>query len=81
MIQALGGSVKEMPDALAIYGNGRLQGGSVQSAGDHRIVMSAAIASILCENPVQIDGAEAVRKSYPHFFEDFQQLGGITDGI
>ena len=81
MIQALGGSVKEMPDALAIYGNGRLQGGSVQSAGDHRIVMSAAIASILCENPVKIDGAEAVRKSYPHFFEDFQQLGGITDGI
>ena len=81
MIQALGGSVKEMPDALAIYGNGRLKGGCVQSAGDHRIVMSAAIASILCEDPVQIDGAEAVKKSYPLFFEDFQQLGGITDGI
>lgn len=81
MIRALGGSVREMPDALCIEGNGCLQGGRVQSAGDHRIVMAAAIASILCENPVQIDGAEAVRKSYPHFFRDFQQLGGIADGI
>jgi 3-phosphoshikimate 1-carboxyvinyltransferase len=38
--------------------------------------MMAAIASTVCENPVTITGAEAVSKSYPGFFEDFEKLGG-----
>lgn len=76
MINALGGHVTEAPDALTIHGTGRLNGGTVSGMGDHRIVMAAAIASMLCSSPVQILGAEAVQKSYPLFFEDFQQLGG-----
>lgn len=76
MITALGGHVTEAPDALTIHGTGHLNGGTVSGMGDHRIVMAAAIASMLCSSPVQILGAEAVQKSYPLFFEDFQQLGG-----
>lgn len=48
----------------------------MDSCQDHRIAMSAAIASIACENEVVITGAEAVRKSYPAFWEDFKKLGG-----
>ena len=39
-------------------------------------MMSAAIASIACREPVTILGADAVNKSYPEFFEDFAHLGG-----
>lgn len=76
MITALGGHVTEAPDALTVHGTGHLNGGTVSGMGDHRIVMAAAIASALCASPVQILSAEAVQKSYPLFFEDFQQLGG-----
>ena len=37
--------------------------------------MAMAIASIRCQFEVEISGAEAVSKSYPHFWEDFKTLG------
>ena len=76
MLQDLGGSVTELDDGLIIYGQERLKGGTTSAFGDHRIAMAAAIASIGCENPVIIEGAEAVNKSYPRFFSDFAILGG-----
>ena len=51
-----------------------LTGGTVDSWGDHRIAMMAAIAAPLCRNPVTIRNAEAVKKSYPGFFEDLADL-------
>jgi 3-phosphoshikimate 1-carboxyvinyltransferase len=38
--------------------------------------MSAAIAATVCSAPVTILGAEAVNKSYPHFWEEYSRLGG-----
>lgn len=76
MINSLGGDATQLPDSLIINGTGLLQGGSVDGCNDHRIVMAAAIASILCKDPVTIIGAEAVNKSYPRFFNDFNALGG-----
>ncbi|MBR5519641.1 MAG: 3-phosphoshikimate 1-carboxyvinyltransferase [Clostridia bacterium] len=81
LLTALGGSAEEREDSLVIHGTGRLRGGTVDSCGDHRIAMAAAIASILCEQSVTITHAEAVRKSYPRFFEDFNRLGGMANGI
>lgn len=80
MIRALGGSVTEHPDGLTIHGGG-LVGGTVHAHNDHRLAMAAAIAATGCRKPVGIIGAEAVKKSYPRFFECYQQLGGICDGI
>ena len=76
MLRSLGGSVREEPDRLHIVGGGYLRGGAVDGAGDHRIVMAAAIAAALCRTPVTIHGAEAVSKSYPGFFHDYDALGG-----
>ena len=42
-----------------------------------RIAMTAAVASIVSEGSVIIEESESVKKSYPHFFEDFKRLGGI----
>lgn len=69
MLRALGGEVEECEDGLTVIGKGRLQGGEVDGAGDHRIVMSAAVASLLCNEAVTIHGANAVAKSYPNFFD------------
>jgi 3-phosphoshikimate 1-carboxyvinyltransferase len=48
----------------------------VDSCGDHRIAMLAAAASTICEDRVTITRSEAVKKSYPGFFDDFEALGG-----
>jgi 3-phosphoshikimate 1-carboxyvinyltransferase len=75
MLCNLGAKVEEKTDSLIITG-GVLKGGVVDSAGDHRIAMSAAIAGCFCEGITIIKGAEAVEKSYPGFFKDFAKLGG-----
>ena len=75
MIKALGGKAESTEDTLTVYGTG-YRGGTVDSVNDHRIAMSAAIASTVCTEPVHILGAEAVKKSYPQFWEEFSRLGG-----
>ncbi|MGM9521082.1 MAG: 3-phosphoshikimate 1-carboxyvinyltransferase [Oscillospiraceae bacterium] len=80
LISSLGGSVKEQPDGLIIKGKA-LTGGRVDGFNDHRIVMSAAIAGAFCKEDVIINGAEAIRKSYPTFFDDYRALGGTADVI
>ena len=75
-LRALGADISELEDGLLIRGNGALRGGKVSSFGDHRVAMMAATASVLCEGPVEISGAESVNKSYPGFFKDFVTLGG-----
>jgi len=77
-LNRLGARVAEEPEGLLIDGVERLSGGRVDGWNDHRIVMSLAVASIKCGAPLTIEGSEAVRKSYPHFFEDFAALGGIV---
>lgn len=75
MIRSLGGRIDF--DETSIYVTGSpLSGGLVESANDHRIAMSAAIASLRCSENVTIDTAEAVEKSYGDFYEKFTMLGG-----
>lgn len=50
--------------------------GTVDSVGDHRIAMAAAVAATVATGPVTILGAECVAKSYPGFWDDFRKLGG-----
>ncbi len=56
-------------------------GGTADSHGDHRIAMALAIVALQTEDGVLIEGAEAVRKSYPHFFSELKRLGGAVRGI
>ena len=81
LLTKVGAAVSETDDGLVIWGENELIGGRVEGANDHRIVMSAAILSSLCALPIDIVGAEAVEKSYPYFFEDFNSLGGKANVI
>ena len=78
MIEALGGKAEATESTLSVTGTG-LKGGTVDACNDHRIAMSAAVASTVCTSPVIILGAECVKKSYPGFWEEFRNLGGTYE--
>ncbi|MBR5542610.1 MAG: 3-phosphoshikimate 1-carboxyvinyltransferase [Oscillospiraceae bacterium] len=81
MINALGGEAYETEDGLRIVGKRELSRGRVDSANDHRIAMSAAVAAAVSQNEVIIDGAEAVQKSYGDFFEKYKLLGAEVEKL
>lgn len=48
---------------------------TVYAHNDHRIAMSLAVFAASAEQPVTIEGAECVKKSYPDFFEVLESTG------
>ena len=71
-LRAVGGQVEITPDGLKITGC-PLHGGTIDSSNDHRIAMLAGILSSVCSQPITLMGAEAVRKSYPSFWEELKK--------
>ena len=79
-LNKLGADIKEKQDGLIINGVKKLKGGAeVWSHKDHRIAMTLAIASTVCEEPIIIKDYECVSKSYPQFWDDYKSLGGKFD--
>lgn len=71
---ALGAHAEGRSDGLVVKGSGGrpLAGGTVDSAGDHRVAMAAAVAGLAAADPVQINGWDAVATSYPGFERHLQ---------
>ncbi len=72
-LAALGIETHETADSLMILG-GTLTGGTVSSHNDHRIAMLAAMAACKSTGAVTLRGAEAVKKSYPRFWQDYRRM-------
>ncbi|QHE61992.1 3-phosphoshikimate 1-carboxyvinyltransferase [Rossellomorea vietnamensis] len=70
----LGANIQGTDDGMIIEGKTPLHGGEVHSWGDHRIGMTLAVASLLTDSDVYLEDAEAVKISYPTFFEHINQL-------
>lgn len=51
----------------------------LQGHNDHRIVMALSIAALCSTTTCEIEGAQAINKSYPAFFEDLMQIGGKVE--
>ncbi len=81
LINSLGGKAVYEDDCIKIYPCDKFTGGEIDTQNDHRIAMSAAIASIKSDKPVVIKNANCVDKSYPDFFSDLKMLGGQFDVI
>ena len=73
LITSLGGDVTELPDGLVVRG-GSLRGGRVNPYNDHRIAMSAAVAACICTEPVIVSDADCIQKSFPLFWDYFEEL-------
>ena len=74
-LNAMGANVVPTEDGMIITGPTPLHGADLETFGDHRIGMMAAIAALLVsEGNVMLDRAEAINTSYPSFFEDLETL-------
>ncbi|MBI3778453.1 MAG: 3-phosphoshikimate 1-carboxyvinyltransferase [Gammaproteobacteria bacterium] len=65
-LKRLGVDARETPDGIVIQG-GRLQGGDVDSHGDHRIAMSFAMAALAASGPITVRDCKNVDTSFPGF--------------
>lgn len=81
LINSLGGKAYSFEEDIIIEGVPKLRGGVAPCGGDHRLILAAAIMSCKCQEPVIIEKAEAVAKSYSSFWSDFTSVGGVYDVI
>ena len=66
--------VTEEEDGFIITGAKPI-GAAINSFGDHRIAMAFSILGAVTAETT-IEGAECVAKTYPHFWQTFEKLGG-----
>ena len=62
-------------DFMTIHGSSVVNGAEVHSHHDHRIAMALAVAALKANGETIINEAEAVKKSYPDFYDDLKILG------
>ena len=74
-LRRIGAHIRATDDGFVVRGvPSRLRGGWIESHGDHRIAMLAAVAGITSREGVEIRGAEAVAVSFPGFYELLDSL-------
>ncbi|MBN1883164.1 MAG: 3-phosphoshikimate 1-carboxyvinyltransferase [Deltaproteobacteria bacterium] len=73
-LRTLGIDAEELSDGMIIPGGGRIEGGEVDSFGDHRIVLAGAVAGMVSRKGVTISNASSVTISYPEFFDHLRVL-------
>jgi 3-phosphoshikimate 1-carboxyvinyltransferase len=66
-LNTLGARCELLPDGMRITGGAPLRGGHIGTDGDHRVAMAFAVASLLCNQPLQIDDVANVATSFPGF--------------
>ncbi len=75
VLTSMGARIKPTADGMIIQGKTPLNGASVNTNGDHRIGMMAAIAALLVEDgTVELTRAESINTSYPDFFSHLEDL-------
>lgn len=79
-LNKLGINAKDEIDKIIING-GDIKGTKLDGYNDHRIVMAFSVAGLCSKGEVTITDAEAIKKTYPQFFEDYNSLGGKINVI
>jgi len=75
-LESLGVQLKEYADGIDIEG-GKIRGGKVDGAGDHRCAMSSCIIAQRADSSVVINGCGNIDTSYPGFVRDLNAVGGL----
>ena len=73
-LKKLGADIEATDDGMIINGPTKLHGASLQSYGDHRIGMMAAVAALITDGSITLDDAGCIAVSYPEFFEHIDLL-------
>lgn len=78
-LSKLGGQASLAGDEIRIRQSRLRPGPALSSHGDHRIAMALAVAALGARIPADIQGAEAVEKSYPDFWKDLAAIGARVE--
>ena len=73
-LSRVGVQVETLEDGMVIQGPQQIQGGVVESHGDHRIAMAMAVAGLMAAAPVKIQQPECMAVSFPGFEQTLKQL-------
>lgn len=76
-LRALGVGCEELPDGLVIEGRPEapLRAATIETDGDHRIAMSAAVLGLVADGPVRVKDAGPIATSFPRFVGTLRALG------
>ena len=75
MLNDMGADIIPTEDGMIIKGKSQLNGATINTQGDHRIGMTAAVAALLVtDGDVLLERSEAIQTSYPSFFDDLSHL-------
>jgi len=68
LLRAFGVAVAELPDGISVRGGRPLRPPErIDTGGDHRIGMTAAVLAAAARAPIIIDDADCITTSYPGF--------------
>jgi 3-phosphoshikimate 1-carboxyvinyltransferase len=73
-LKSLGIKAEKRKDGIEIDG-GEIEGGTVDSFGDHRMALAFALLGLIAKKGVRVKNAEVVSVSYPGYFEVLKSLG------
>ena len=81
MLRTLGADIRGTEDGCVIEGVERLHGGRIKHNGDHRMMMAAAVASLVSDGPVSMENDACWNVSYPGFPEQMRSIGMDIEGL
>ncbi len=75
-LRSLDARIGQFPEGLVIKGGFLLQGGQLDSQGDPGLTMAFAVAGLLAEGELAIQGSDCLTPIWPDFFKTVQSIGG-----
>ncbi|MGT2771468.1 3-phosphoshikimate 1-carboxyvinyltransferase [Streptococcus marimammalium] len=74
-LKSMGADIYATDDGMVINGPTALHGAILDSHKDHRIAMMIVVAALIVSSgQVHLTGEEAIKTSYPNFFNDLEDL-------
>ena len=75
-LRSLGARIGQFPEGLVVKGGFPLQGGQLDGKGDPGLTMAFAVAGLLAEGELAIQGSECLTPVWPDFFKTVQSIRG-----
>ncbi len=75
-LRSLDARIGQFPEGLVIKGGFPLKGGQLDGKGDPGLTMAFAVAGLLAEGELTIEGSECLTPVWPNFFETVRFMQG-----
>ena len=81
LLRNFGVQIEEHEDGFSVEGRSDtpLSGGRVQSHGDHRIAMTAAVLGLVADGPTVVEDVACIATSFPRFAGTLRALGAEVE--